>query len=519
MAQKIKKTKKLKKIAFSRVIPVGLLILIQFVIIFVAAIEFTRYFVVYFTLSYILGIVFVLKIISEKQTMAYKLAWTVVVLMFPPFGAAIYSIFRGNKISVRVRKKMSSITGTTLSTIDKKDDVLSEIESIDRIIERQSEYIRNTTLCPPYKNCDVKYFPSGEVLIEPLLEELEKAEKYIFLEYFIIAKGEMWDRIHDILRRKVANGVDVRVIYDDVGSILTLDKKFNKSLEAEGIKCKVFHPFSAVLSAIQNNRNHRKICVVDGKTAFTGGINIADEYINVIEKHGYWKDNAVMVKGEAVWSFTVMFLTMWDYLKGKTNPEATDYFAYKPTCDSYIKYDETGYIQPYTDNPLDNEPVGENVYLGIISSARDYVWITTPYLIIDEQMEQALCKAVKSGVDVRIVTPGIPDKKFVKETTKSYYPNLIRNGVKIYEYDPGFIHAKTFLCDDRIATVGSVNLDYRSLYLHFECGVWMFECDCIKDIKNDFVDIFEVSHEAKEEKCGLIRGIWRAVLDFLAPLL
>lgn len=519
MAQKIKKTKKLKKIAFSRVFPVGLLILIQFVMIFVAAIEFTKYFVVYYTLSYILGIVFVLKIISEKQTMAYKLAWTVVVLMFPPFGAAVYTIFRGNKISVGVRKLMSSMTGTTLSSVDKKDDVLAELDAADRIAEKQSEYIRNTTLCPPYKNCAVEYFPSGEVLIEPLLEELEKAEKYIFLEYFIIAKGEMWDRIHEILRRKVANGVDVRIIYDDVGSILTLDKKFNKSLEAEGIRCRVFNRFSAVLTAIQNNRNHRKICVIDGKTAFTGGINIADEYINLYEKHGYWKDNAVMVKGEAAWSFTVMFLSMWDYLEGISRTENTDYFAYRPTDDSYGRYAANGYIQPYTDNPLDDEPVGENVYLGILASAHDYVWITTPYLIIDEQMEQALCKAVKSGVDVRIVTPGIPDKKFVNETTKSYCPNLIRSGVKIYEYDPGFIHAKTFLCDDKIATVGSVNLDYRSLYLHFECGVWMYGCGCIKDIKNDFTEIFEASHEVGEEKCGFIRGVWRAVLDFLAPLL
>ncbi|MBE6541622.1 MAG: cardiolipin synthase [Ruminococcaceae bacterium] len=512
------KFKKLRKLARSRVFIVGSLILVQFAIILVAALGFTRYFVVYYSMSYILGIVFVLKVISKKQTMAYKLAWTVIILLFPPFGAAIYTIFRGNHISERVLGQMRNMTGTTLSSVERKDDVLEELDKIDKVAEKQAEYIRNTTLCPTYKNCVVEYYPSGETLISTFEDELEKAERYIFLEYFIIDYGEMWDRIHAILRRKVAQGVDVRVIYDDVGSILTLDKNFDKSLEAEGIKCKVFHRFSPILTAVQNNRNHRKICVIDGKTAFTGGINIADEYINTYKKHGYWKDNAVMVKGEAAWSFTVMFLSMWDYLNGKRD-ETSNYDGYKPSDDEYRLYRSNGYVQPYTDNPLDDEPVGENVYLGILATAHDYVWITTPYLIIDEQMEQAICKAVKSGVDVRIVTPGIPDKKIVNETTKSYYPNLIKNGVKIYEYEPGFIHAKTFLCDDKVATVGSVNLDYRSLYLHFECGVWMYGCDCIKDIKSDFEEIFANSSVPQEKKCGLIRRVWRAVLEFLAPLM
>ena len=514
-----KKIKKLKKIARSRVLIVGFLILIQFGLIMLAALEFTKYFVVYYSLAYVIGIIFVLRVISKKQTMAYKLAWTVVILLFPPFGAAIYTIFCGNHLSEGVLKLMRAMTGTTLSSVDRKDDVLAQLDTIDRSAEKQSEYIRNTTLCPPYTNCSAEYFPSGETLIATLERELDKAEKYIFLEYFIIDYGEMWDRIHAVLRRKVAQGVDVRVIYDDLGSIMTVDKKFNRELESEGIRCRVFHRFSPILTATQNNRNHRKICVIDGRCAFTGGINIADEYINVKEKHGYWKDNAVMIKGEAAWSFTVMFLSMWDYLGGVTEKSRVDYSGYKPDYSKYASGHQNGFVQPYTDNPLDDEPVGENVYLGILASAHDYVWITTPYLIIDEQTEQALCKAVKSGVDVRIVTPGIPDKKFVNETTKSYYPNLIKNGVRIYEYTPGFIHAKTFLCDDKIATVGSVNLDYRSLYLHFECGVWMYGCDCINEIKSDFEEIFENSSEPKNEKCGIIRHIWRAILEFLAPLM
>lgn len=329
----------------------------------------------------------------------------------------------------------------------------------------------------------------------------------------------MWDKIHEILKRKAESGIDVRVIYDDIGCIMTLKRDFAKELEKEGIKCRVFHKFTPVLSARQNNRDHRKICVVDGITAFTGGINIADEYINEIVRFGYWKDNAVMVQGEAAWSFTVMFLTMWDYLCRTSITERGNYAKFKPSDVDCAKFKGTGIVQPYTDSPLDNEPVGENIYLGMLSAAHDYVWITTPYLIIDEQMEQALCRAVKSGVDVRIVTPGIPDKKIVNETTKSFYPNLIANGVKIYEYSLGFIHAKTFLCDDKYATVGSVNLDYRSLYLHFECGLWMSDTECILDIKDDFEKIFEVSRLAQVQKSSSIRRLFRGVLELLAPLL
>jgi cardiolipin synthase len=354
-------------------------------------------------------------------------------------------------------------------------------------------------------------------MIDTLIEKLETAKKYIFLEYFIIEDGEMWGRIHAVLKRKVAEGVDVRVIYDDIGCILTVDRNFAARLEAEGIKCRVFHRFVPVLSSRQNNRDHRKICVVDGICAFTGGINIADEYINKVERFGYWKDNAVMLEGEAVWSFTVMFLGMWDYLIGKK--KVGDYLEYKPDYAVCAHEADLGYVQPYTDSPLDDEALGENIYLGMIEAAQNYVWITTPYLIIDEQMTEALCRAVKSGVDVRIVTPGIPDKKLVNETTKSYYPILIENGVKIYEYKPGFIHAKTFLCDDRLATVGSVNLDYRSLYLHFECGVWLYNAECIADIKKDFFEIFDVSEQIRKSKNSLFRQLFRGVLELIAPLL
>lgn len=512
--------RKLKKLhRFNRLYVVGLMILLQFFFIFAIILEFEEYFTIYYAVSLALELGFVLRIINSNQTMAYKLAWIVVILLLPVFGVAVYIIFCGNRISETNRATMSSITTITESAADRNDDVLEALGSADRDAARQSSYIRKTALCPPYRDTETTYFESGEAMFEPMLRELETAKRYIFLEYFIIDYGEMWDKIHDILRRKIVEGVDVRVIYDDMGCITTLDKKFAKTLEAEGIKCRVFHKFVPILSAHQNNRDHRKICVIDGVCAFTGGINLADEYINTVERFGYWKDTAVMLKGSAAWSFTVMFLTMWDYLAMRKRKPDEHYDDYRPSPEEYENYSGKGFVQPYTDNPLDGEPVGENVYIGLIGAARDYVWIMTPYLIIDEPMEQALCRAAKSGVDVRIITPGVPDKKIVFENTKSYYPNLIANGVKIYEFAPGFLHAKTFLCDDRYATVGSVNLDYRSLYLHFECGVWMYEPDCLAYIKRDFELTFRRSTRVTEEKCSLVRRLFRGVLELLAPIM
>jgi cardiolipin synthase len=509
--------KKLRKLAFSRVFVVGIFIILQFFLIFSAALQFTKYFVVYYALSLALTFVFVLRIINTNQRMAYKLAWIVVIFIFPAFGGALYLIFCGNRLSPRSRGKMQFISDATKISLECGECVIEEMALESRTAAKQSRYIQTAGLCPPYKNTSTRYFPTGEAMIDTLIEKLETAKKYIFLEYFIIEDGEMWGRIHAVLKRKVAEGVDVRVIYDDIGCILTVDRNFAARLEAEGIKCRVFHRFVPVLSSRQNNRDHRKICVVDGICAFTGGINIADEYINKVERFGYWKDNAVMLEGEAVWSFTVMFLGMWDYLIGKK--KVGDYLEYKPDYAACAHEADLGYVQPYTDSPLDDEALGENIYLGMIEAAQNYVWITTPYLIIDEQMTEALCRAVKSGVDVRIVTPGIPDKKLVNETTKSYYPILIENGVKIYEYKPGFIHAKTFLCDDRLATVGSVNLDYRSLYLHFECGVWLYNAECIADIKKDFFEIFDVSEQIRKSKNSLFRQLFHGVLELIAPLL
>ena len=313
-------------------------------------------------------------------------------------------------------------------------------------------------------------------------------------------------------------GLDVRLIYDDVGCVNTLAADFRVRLERCGIRCQVFNPFVPVLAVVLNNRDHRKITVIDGHTAFTGGINLADEYINRRERFGYWKDTGVILQGDAAWSFTVMFLRMWSVLSG----EKPEYEKYRPNVWRQEAFEDDGFVQPYCDTPLDNETVGENVYLNIINRAKKYVYIFTPYLISDNEVITALCLAAKSGIDVRIVTPGIPDKKMVFLLTQSYYGTLLQAGVRIFEYKPGFLHAKSFVCDDEIATVGTINLDYRSLYLHFECGVWLYRSEAVLQIKEDALSIFGQCREIRWEDWenrSLRTRFFQSVLRLFAPLL
>ena len=353
-----------------------------------------------------------------------------------------------------------------------------------------------------------------------LVRELKQAKKYIFIEYFIINDGVMWQTILNILEKKAAEGVDVRLIYDGFGCLTTLPHKYYEELQKKGIKCQVFNPFRPILNIIQNNRDHRKLCIIDGWVGFTGGINLADEYINQKERFGHWKDTAVMLKGEAVWNMTVMFLHMWAVI-GRSE-ESVDYEAYFPHRYHEGEFESDGFVQPFCDTPLDEEVVGEDVYLNIINKAKKYVYICTPYLIIDNEMMTALCLAAKSGVDVRIMTPGIPDKKLVFILTQSYYRQLLEAGVKIYEYQPGFLHAKSFVSDDEIGVVGTINLDYRSLYLHFEDGVWIYRNRVIQDIKDDFIQTMEYCRQIELEFC-LNRNIGLCIMQNIfrvfAPLM
>lgn len=458
-----------------------------------------------------------LYIFSRREKSAYKLTWIFMILLFPVFGGLFYLMFSFQSTSKTTEKKIANIF--------KKTGQMFFLPGSDYHLAIQTNpssssllsYINNFAGFPVYSDTATKYLSPGEKMFEELLKELEKAEKYIFLEFFIIQEGKMWNSVLDILKRKVAQGVKVRVIYDDMGCFFLLPGGYYKKLESMGIECIVFNRFRPFLSVIQNNRDHRKIAVIDGKVAFTGGINLADEYINEYEKHGHWKDSSVMVKGKAAWGLTVIFLQMWELCSKKTE----NYDEYYPWKNTVCPQSANGFVIPYCDSPLDNEYVGEQVYLGIINKAKSYIYITTPYLIVDNSMISALTLAAKSGVDVRIITPHIWDKYFVHMATRSYYRELIDAGVKIYEYTDGFIHSKTFVSDDSIATVGTTNLDFRSLYLHFECGVLMQNTSSVSEVKEDFLSTLKKCSRIKKADCSgnMLKRLMEDILRLIAPLM
>ena len=449
-------------------------------------------------------------VLTRRDTGAYKSTWIFLILLFPLFGGLFY-LSSEFQISVRRFRKKTSHTEEKAKRLMSLPETGYDV-AIKRNPEctRQFRYLQNFAGFPIYDGTKTKYLSPGEVKFEYLVHELEKAEKYIFLEYFIVQEGKMWDTILEILKRKAAQGVTVRLLYDDFGCFALLPKDYPKQLKKFGIECAIFNPFRPFLTIKQNNRDHRKIVSIDGKVAFTGGINLADEYINVKERHGHWKDASIMIEGKAAWSFTLMFLQMWELTVGTDE----DYAQWYPWVDKPCDINANGFVLPYADSPLDKENVGEHVYMQILNNAKDYVYINTPYLIIDDKMVSALCLAAKSGVDVRIVTPHIGDKWFVHATTRSYYRELIKAGVKIYEYTNGFIHSKTFVSDDRTATVGTTNLDFRSLYLHFECGAWMYDSEAVMEVKEDFLKTLELCQPITAEDCKA-NPIKRGIQDFL----
>ena len=458
---------------------------------------------------YTIGTIIVLSMIRNSKNLAFTLPWIIIILLFPLIGSLLYLIIGRSK---RHSKTLKRITASE----EKIRKYYKNSPIIDKEVRKHSKinYLTSYAKFEASNNNSVKYYPLGELGYEAMLKELKKAEKFIFFEYFIVATGTMWNGILEILKEKASQGVEVRVMYDDLGCISTLPPNYKKTLEGFGIKCVVFNPLSPIRGFIMNNRDHRKILVIDGKVAFSGGINIADEYINVHKRFGHWKDNAIKVSGDAVWSYTVMFLTMWNaYIE-----EDKDFLKYK-----YIfpKREANGYVIPYSETPLDEEITSEDVYLNIINQSHKYVYIFTPYLIIDTQVISSLILAAKRGVDVRIVIPGIPDKKIVYTVTESYLELLIKGGVKIYKYTPGFVHSKVFVSDDHIATVGTINLDYRSLYLNFECGLYMEKVDEIKNIKKDLEETINKSHRIteKESTPSLIKAIWQSILRIIAPLM
>ena len=510
-------TKKHKKLGlWLRRALAALLVLAQVVFLGFVVIRSSVTFRIANAILQIIGAVIALRIIVKPGNAGYKFMWVLSVVLFPIFGVPFYILsclpnatkYFGKAITriEKSRKQEFSLLPSALeSACEKAPDAVLPMS-----------YLQRCAGFPVYDDTSVMYFSPGETFHEALLAELEKAERYIFLEYFIINEGKMWDSILAVLKRKAEAGVKVRVLYDEIGCFLTLPVKYPKMLAEYGIECCKFNRFVPFLSTHQNNRDHRKIAVVDGKVAFTGGINLADEYINAYEKHGHWKDSGVLCRGSAAWSFTVMFLEMWEFAARQKE----DYTAYLPR-ESDTPTHADGYVQPYADSPMDADHVGKHVYLHMIHRAKRYLYICTPYLILDDTLVSALKLSAKSGVDVRIITPHKWDKWAVHLTTRSYYAELIDAGVQIYEYTNGFMHSKTFVSDDSTATVGTTNLDYRSLYLHFECGVLLQGCDAVLQVRDDFLRTLDVCQPITREMCkrGLLTRVLQGVLRLFAPLM
>lgn len=489
-----------------------LLLLAQIAFWFLALVRNNEYFVIHNLLCQIIGILIALRVIVRPGNPGYKFTWIVFMILLPILGVPFYIFSVLPNRTKRFGKRIAAIEDEQKGNFTLPPEHTRLTQPADGGVVA---YLQEHAGFPAYVDTQVQYFPCGEEFHSALLHELEKAEKYIFLEYFIIQEGKMWDPVLEILARKAADGVKVRVLYDEIGCFLTLPVEYPHMLAKHGIECRKFNRFVPFLSTKQNNRDHRKIAVIDGTVAFTGGCNLADEYINAVEKHGHWKDCAILCHGSAAWSFTVMFLQMWELSTGKKE----DYGFYFPAKPVYSI--QQGIIQPYADSPMDAHTVSADVYLHVIQHARKYLYICTPYLIPDDTLLCALRLAAKSGVDVRIITPHKWDKLLVHMTTRSYYRELIEAGVRIYEYTNGFMHAKTFVADDEIATVGTVNLDYRSLYLHFECGVLMQNTVVVAQVKKDFQQTLERCTPITRRDCrrGPFMRIFQGILRLFAPLM
>ena len=504
------------KILFTRMSFTIFLLLLQIALILLMLNRILTFlpFLVIFT--YLISMIVVFMLIKKDKPSAYKVTWIVVVMGLPILGGILYLLFGDRRPVKKIAAHMKehALIAKALDTDSNLPDV-NELKDARRA--DSFEYIRRSSSYHAYENTKVTYYPMGELMFEAILEELSQAKKFIFIEYFIIKKSGMWNKIYEILKQKASEGVEVRLIVDDLGSSKLFSSGYVSTLTKQNIKVIRFNPIIPILSLFMNNRDHRKIIVIDGHTAFNGGINIADEYININSPFGVWKDTGLRLKGNAVWSFTLMFIEVWDTFC-KKGDRIDNYGFYRH--EAGVSGESDGLVLPYGDSPLDSERLGENIYIDILNQAKDYVYIFTPYLILSEKMIYAIQMAAKRGIDVRIVTPGIPDKKIVFRLSRSYYMYLLEAGAKVYEYTPGFMHAKSFVSDDEIAVVGTINLDYRSLYLHFECATLLYKSSIIENIKEDALKTIAESKEVMPaERKGLHNELLDAVLHLFAPLM
>lgn len=519
--RQMKPVKKAKKgifnIVFSRIFVVALLLLVQLGA-FAATVTYLRDYATYVYAGFlILEAASLIYIMNSNSNPDFKITWILLIFILPIFGAAFYIFMKIQPGTAFLEKRLKQTDKMTMPYMHQNEEVIEALRVSKPANANLAYYLNNQVSFPVHRNTTVKYFASGEEKFEEMKNQLQKAEKFIFLEYFIVEKGVMWNEILSILKEKVWEGVEVRFMYDGMCSMMQLPYGYEKEMKRVGIKCKLFSPIRPILSSYQNNRDHRKICVVDGKVAFTGGVNLADEYINVKERFGHWKDTAVMLEGEAVQSFAMMFLQMWNITERK--PES---FAKYLTPKSDEIKRELGFVLPYADSPFDNENIGEQVYLHILNHAKKYVHIMTPYFIIDNEMMDALTYVAKCGIEVIVIMPHIPDKWYAFVLAKTYYKQAMDAGVKIYEYTPGFVHAKVFVSDNDTATVGTINLDYRSLYHHFECGAFIYNNSVVWDIEKDFQNTLKKCQLVTSEDLksrSIFEKLVGSLLRLVAPLM
>jgi len=457
----------------------------------------------------------VIHIVTAEENPDFKIPWLLFVLILPVVGFMLYFLFSQRKLNKKYVKKLNSLRSIAYSQSDTAN--FADLKNDNGSGYSGAKLVCGISDTHLFKNTDVRYFPLGEDYKDSLLSDLKTAEKFIFMEYFIIEEGVFWNSILEILKSKVKDGVEVRIVYDDIGCMMTLPGNYVKTLRSYGIKAAVFSRLRGNADSEFNNRSHRKITVIDGKIGYTGGINLADEYINAIEKHGHWKDVGVRLCGDAVRELTKLFLIDYGINTKEAEQPNADYFP-------QIETESTnGYVIPFGDGPkpVYKRRVGKTVIQNLIENAKEYVYITTPYLIIDNELCMTIENAALRGVKIKIIVPHIPDKKVIFAMTRSYYHRLMVSGVEIYEYTPGFIHAKTYLADDKYGIVGTINLDYRSLVHHFENGVWMYDCDCLADIKNDIETTLSRSEQISEGqlKTGIFRRFFNSLVKIFSPLL
>lgn len=513
---KKKGLKGVKTIIFGRTLIVVFAFLVQFALIIASFIWLRDYSFYIYAGFVVLGVLVLLHLFNSRGNPDFKLVWMIPVTVVPVFGALFYLYINSQPGTRMIYQRLQYLGKFTKQYVTQKEKVKKDLEQKSPQMGHLASYLMEYGTCPVYEHTLVTYFPLGDEQFPAMLKELEKAEKFIFMEYFILEEGDMWNTVLELLKKKVREGVEVRVMYDGMCVLALLPSFYPKILEKEGIQCKMFAPIKPFFSPHYNNRDHRKILVIDGRVAFTGGTNLADEYINKKERFGHWKDTAVMLKGEAVERFTFMFLEMW----GVSERGDLEYEPYRTPKDMQMPND--GYVIPYDVMPYGYERTGKQVYLDILNTAQRYVHIMTPYLILDHEMIMALTYAAKRGVEICIIMPHIPDKWYAFAVAKTYYRELIEAGVNIYEFTPGFVHAKVFVSDDDTATVGTVNLDYRSLYLHFECGIFVYDNPVVHKIEKDFQETLKKSCKVTASdigNTGIFMRICGRVLRLIAPLM